>query len=87
MTSGVNGPSGSGYYIALTTPTPGVVRVSSHGLIRNRALDYADYNAALTVARKWARESGFWIYDYAKPKQNGEPQIHKRGAAAGQPTP
>lgn len=73
----MNGPSGRGFYISLTTPGPKIVRVSTHGLMRDQALDYADHGAALTVARKWARESGFWIHDHVRRRRNGEPRVYK----------
>ena len=78
-----NGPSGSGYYISLTTPTlqlgrvQGAVRISTHGLIHNRSLEYADYATALAIARKWARELDFYINDYVRRRHNGEPRTYR----------
>ena len=69
-----DGPSGRGFYIAITNPEIGVVRVSTHGLMRDRVLDYADHSAAIIVARRLARESGLYIHDYVRRRQNGEPR-------------
>jgi hypothetical protein len=81
----MNGPSGRGFYIALTAPKPGVVWVSTHGLMRDVALGFSNgfallptaYDQALAQAKKWARESGFYIHDHVRRRANGDPRIYK----------
>jgi len=65
----------TGYYIAVTRPAAGVYRVTTHGLVHNRVIDFVTNVGARVVARRLARHHGLWIHDHTRPTRAGKPHI------------